>query len=100
MKNSNTPPSLKDHNKNNNNNSQKLTFLTYLKKQVATASMVSNATGIPQKNITRYKRELEKQNQLWEVCKRYCQITGFRAAYLTTDPNKAPQNNQLKLPLK
>ena len=29
--------------------------------------------------------------------KKLCKKTGFRAWYLTTDPLKAPLNNQLKL---
>lgn len=73
------------------------TIFHYLQKHVATASMVSDATGIPQKNICRYKRDLELSGRLWEVEKKLCQKTGFRAWYLTTDPEKAPQSNQLKL---
>lgn len=75
------------------------TFFEYLQQQVATASMVANETGIPQKNLCRYKRDLEKSGRLWEIEKKLCQKTGFRAWYLTTDPEKAPiqKNNQLKL---
>lgn len=70
----------------------------YLKKHTATASMVEAATGIKQKNICRYKRELEKAGVLWEVVEKPCQITGFDAFYLTTDPQKAPRRpQQLKL---
>ena len=36
------------------------TIFQYLFENIATASMVSNATGIYQKNICRYKRDLEK----------------------------------------
>jgi hypothetical protein len=59
--------------------------------------MVSAETGIPQKNICRYKRDLEKSNRLWETEKKECKNTGFKAWYLTTDPSKAPNSNQLKM---
>lgn len=73
------------------------TIFQYLKENTATASMVSDKTGIPQKNICRFKRDLELSGRLWEVEKRYCKKTGFKAYYLTTDPEKAPSNNQTKL---
>lgn len=73
------------------------TIFHYLQEHIATASMVSAATGVPQKNICRYKRDLEKTGQLWEIEKKECKKTGFKAWYLTTDPNKAPMNNQLIL---
>ncbi len=69
----------------------------YLQENIATASMVSAATEIPQKNITRYKRKLEKMGLLWEVEKKLCKQTGFRASYLTTNPENAPKKNQLDL---
>ncbi|MDW7691473.1 hypothetical protein R9C00_18000 [Flammeovirgaceae bacterium SG7u.111] len=75
------------------------TIFLFLKEHVATASMVSAATGVPQKCITRYKRDLEKVGLLWEVEKKRCKETGFKAWYLTTDAKKAPTliNNQLNL---
>lgn len=73
------------------------TIFQYLKEHTATASMISEKTGIPQKNICRYKRDLELSGRLWEVEKKLCKKTGFRAWYLTTDPEKAPSNNQTKL---
>lgn len=69
----------------------------FLKNNVATGSMVSAATGIPQKNFCRYKRQLEKAGKLAEVRNDVCQHTGFRAWYLTTDPTKFPQTAQLVL---
>lgn len=78
-------------------NSQLQTIFHYLKEHVATASMVSDATGIPQKNICRYKRDLEQVGRLWEIEKKDCQLTGFKAWYLTTDETMAPKSNQLKL---
>jgi hypothetical protein len=75
------------------------TIFEYLQQHTATASMVSDATGVPQKNICRYKRDLEQTGQLWEIEKKQCKKTGFKAWYLTTDPQKAPKQlfQQLKL---
>lgn len=64
---------------------QEKTIFHYLQNHIATASMVADATGIPQKNITRYKRDLEKQGLLFEVEKKLCKLTGFRAWYITTN---------------
>ena len=74
------------------------TIFEYLKKHIATASMVSDATGVPQKNICRYKRDLEKVGQLWEIAKTTCKKTGFKAWYITTEPKKA-LNHSPKNPL-
>ena len=70
----------------------------YLQDYTATASMVSDATGIPQKNICRFKRSLERDGRLWEIEKKLCERTGFKAWYLSTNPDLAPAYlNQLKL---
>ena len=76
---------------------QKKTIFEYLKSNTATASMVTEFTGIPQKSICRYKRDLEKQGLLYEVIKKHCKFTGFRAWYLTTNPELFPKSNQLKM---
>ena len=76
---------------------QKKTIFEYLKQNTATASMVTDATGVPQKNITRFKREFEKQGLLYEVEKKLCSLTGFRAWYLTTNTELFPKSNQLKM---
>lgn len=68
------------------------TIFQYLQEHIATASMVADATGIYQKNICRYKRDLEKVGRLWEIEKRVCKKTGFKAWYLTTNPVKAPKH--------
>ena len=60
-------------------------YFQYLQTHIATNSMVSKATGIPQKNICRYKADLEKKGLLKEVAKRKCRLTGFPAWYLTTN---------------
>jgi hypothetical protein len=95
----NSPKSFRNKRraKGKNSRSQMKRFYEYLQTQTATASMVSDETGIPQKNICRLKRKLEKAGLLWEVQKRFCQKTGYRAWYLTTDPNKAPFDNQIKM---
>ncbi|MBE0390197.1 hypothetical protein [Flavobacterium sp. PL002] len=61
------------------------TIFHYLQTNISTASMVSEATGIPQKNITRYKRDLEQQGLLFEVEKKLCKLTGFKAWYISTN---------------
>ncbi len=76
---------------------QKKTIFEYLKLHVATASMVTEATGVPQKSICRYKRDLEKRGLLCEISKKHCEITGFRAWYLTTNADLFPMSNQLKM---
>jgi hypothetical protein len=73
------------------------TIFQYLNEHTATAAMVSAATGIPHKNICRYKRDLEKAGRLWEVEKKLCKQTGFKAWYLTTNPEKAPIENPKNL---
>lgn len=77
--------------------SQLQTIFEYLKENTATASMVTEYTGVPQKSICRYKRDLEKQGLLYEVEKKLCKITGFRAWYITTNPDLFPKSNQLKM---
>jgi len=76
----------------NNHYNQLQTIFQYLEEHIATASMVTEATGVPQKCITRYKRDLEKAGRLWETSKTYCEKTGFKAWYLTTNPDKAPKH--------
>jgi hypothetical protein len=74
-------------NKDNNFKAQEKRYFEYLKIHIATNSMVTKATGIPQKNLTRYKREFEKKGILKEVYRKFCMLTGFRASYLTTNPD-------------
>ena len=88
---------LKCQSENTKKLTQLQTIFEYLQNNIATASMVAAATKVPQKCITRYKRDLEKSNRLWEIEKKFCEKTGFKAWYLTTNPDIAPNNNQLKL---
>jgi hypothetical protein len=67
-------------------------YFQYLQKTIATNSMVSNATGIPHKNLTRYKREFQKLGLLFEVYKGICKHTKHRATYLTTNKELIPTN--------
>jgi hypothetical protein len=97
MESTNNNPLHKRQGKDTEFKSQLKTIFQYLQEHIATASMVSAATGIPQKNICRYKRDLEKAGRLWEVEKKLCKQTGFKAWYLTTNPEQAPFNNQINL---
>lgn len=76
---------------------QKKRVFEYLSDKIATATMVSNTLGIPQKNITRYKRDLEEEGKLREVFKTTCPITRHLACYITTDKTKFPISKQLNL---
>jgi len=84
-------PQHKRQNEGNTPLNQLQTIFHYLQENIATASMVADATGIYQKNICRYKRDLEKSGQLWETEKKLCKKTGFKACYLTTNPDYAPK---------
>jgi predicted transcriptional regulator len=81
----------------NSSRNQFKTVFEYLQNHVATASMVAKATGVPQKNICRYKRDLEQNGMLSQLSKSTCKETGFKAWYLTTNPQKVKPNNQLHL---
>lgn len=94
-----TPLSNSGKNEDKARQNQLQTIFQYLQKHVATASIVAEKTGIPQKNICRYKRDMEKAGHLWEVRKDRCSLTGFKAWYLTTDPQKAPKNTPHQLTL-
>jgi len=88
MDNPNFSPSnyLNSQSKDNNKQRQKKIILDYLKNHEATASMVAKVTGIPQKNICRYKRNLENAGLLKQMYKALCKETGNKAWYLSTDP--------------
>ena len=93
----NDTPTHKGPDKDRESLAQKEAFYQYLQKRVATASMIAEATKIPQKNICRYKRELEKAGALAEVRRAYCEVTKHVAWYITTDKSKFPSQNQLTL---
>ncbi len=76
---------------------QAQTIFEYLMNRVVTASMLSEATRIPHKNICRYKRDLEKAGNLVEVKKASCEVTRFKAWYITCDKSKFPTSKQLSI---
>lgn len=91
-------PSLLDLGKDKLKQNQLEIIFRYLFENIATASMVSEITGVCQKNICRYKRRLEKSGYLFEIVKKRCKKTGFKAWYLTTNPELAPNaSRQLNL---
>lgn len=67
------------------------TIFEYLQEHIATASMVAAATGVPQKCITSYNRDLEKGGILLETEKKTCENTRFKTWYLTTNPDFDPK---------
>ena len=78
--NNNTPAnSLNMQSKDTTVLNQQQTIFQYLSEHTVTATMVSVATGVPQKNICRYKKDLEKKGLLKEIEKKTCKITGFKA---------------------
>jgi hypothetical protein len=89
--------SCKSSDKDNLKNTQLQTIFIHLSDKVETASMVSDATGVPQKSICRFKRDLEKRGLLKEIEKKTCKKTGFKAWYITTNPELIPVTNQLNL---
>lgn len=96
MKNHDNSPNIRQE-QDNNKGTQLITIFNYLQNHIATASMVTDATGVPQKCFTRYKRDLEKLGLLAEVKKTYCKKTKHLAWYLTTNENHFPKPNQLRM---
>ena len=75
------------------------TIFEYLQNHTVLASMLAEATNIPQKSICRYKRDLERKGLLCEVEKKLCLLTNFKAWFLTTNPElfqKKPNSLHLK----
>lgn len=72
-------------------NTQLKTIFEYLQNHTVTASMLAEATGIPQKSICRYKRDLERKELLCELEKKLCLQTNFKAWFLTTNPKLFPK---------
>lgn len=87
----------RNSNDSKHHRAQKLRFRDYLEKRTVSCSMASKALGIAQKCCTRYKRDLEKANQLWQVKKAQCKITSHIVWFLSCNPNCKPNDNQLKL---
>lgn len=65
---------------------EKQRFLKFLERNTATCSMASKATGIPHKNLCRYKQMLFDEGLIVELFKTKCRVTGRPANYLTANP--------------
>ncbi len=76
--------------------SQLIQYYEYLQKNTATNSMVEQAIGIKQKNLTRYKVTLEDQGSLVVVYRGFCEVTGFLADYLSTNKEIIKKVNERK----
>lgn len=87
----------RNSNESKRHRSQKLRFKKYLEKQTVSCSMASKALKIAQKCCTRYKRDLEKNSQLWQVKKAKCKITGHIVWFLSCNPNCKHHDIQLTL---
>ena len=96
MKNQNSKANNKRQRQFSNNTTQLKPIFNYWQNNTATASMVTEATGIPQKCITRYKRDLEKLGLLAEVKKGYCKVTNHLAWFNTTNTDLFPTSDQCK----
>jgi len=96
MQNSNQNP-LIDSNKDKYFPNQLKRTELYFKEFTATRYMASVDTGISIQNICRYVDELRESNKIAVVRIDYCQISRFKAEYLTTNPELFPSDNQLKL---
>src|SRR5688572_4894990 len=67
--------------------SETMQMCEFLKNSPATAAEVSIRLGIWRPNVCRHKRDLQKAGKLVELKKGICPITGFKAAFLTCDPD-------------
>lgn len=76
-------------------------FREFLKENTVTCTMACETLGIPQKNATWYKRQLEDSGQLVEVFKAKCKSTCRMASYLSTNltiiQEVTKKENQFKL---
>ncbi len=77
--------------KDNRHKAQEKIVFDYLQTHVASASMVTDATGVPQKCVTRYKRKLERMGLLKQIKRERCKITGRNVWYLTTNKGLFPK---------
>ena len=71
--------------KDNTHEAQEKIVFDYLLLHVASASMVTDATGVPQKCVTRYKRNYEKDGLLQQIKRDRCKITGRYVWFITTN---------------
>lgn len=99
MINTTSASTLNMQDKDTKGRNQLKTIFQYLETNIATATMVSLATGVPQKNICRYKKDLEKKGLLKEIVKKHCEVTGCKAWYITTDSTKFPKTDSIQTKL-
>jgi len=69
----------------------------YLRKKTASRYMTAIDTEIPIQNVCRYVEMLKSSNSIAVVRKDYCRISGEMVEFLSTDPDKFPQDSQLKI---
>lgn len=73
-------------------------FYHYLNDKVTSCTDAAVMLNIPQKNLTRYKRELEKVGKLQVVKMQRCPHTGRWVQHITTDPKKFSPSSQYQIP--
>lgn len=71
----------------------------YLRQKTVSRWMASVATGIPLQVVCWIVGDLRKMDAVAVVKKARCAISGRVVEYITTDPDKFPKSNQLKLSL-
>lgn len=69
----------------------------YFRDFAATRYMAAVDTGISIQNICRYVDVLRDSKKIAVVKIDHCQISGFKAEYLTTNPELFPADNQYKI---
>ena len=80
--------------KDNKFSSQLKAVQTYLLINVSTSAMTAGALGIRVPNVCRHKRSLQLSGLLVVVRKGYCKETGYRAEYLSTNPELIKQSKK------
>ncbi len=85
-------------NKGNENYRNQLVIIRdFLKKNTATRYMIAIKTGIPIQSVCYRVAALFESDRVAVVKIDHCQISGYYAEYLTTDPEQFPDNLQTKL---
>lgn len=72
----------------------------YLRKHTVGRWMAAEAVGMPLQSVCWAIRDLRNADAVAVVRKDKCAISGEWVEYLTTDPDKFPKSNQLKLSLR
>lgn len=71
----------------------------YLRQHTVGRWMAAEAVGMPLQSVCWAIRDLRNADAVAVVRKDKCAISGEWVEYLTTDPDKFPKSNQLKLSL-